>query len=75
MKHIFYAAVHITLKLRTRGLLLYGHAVGAILENCHSPLSEMSKISTITLIYCHSNMSILTLKKSKSIVNISISHI
>ena len=43
LKHIFYAAVHITLRSRTRGLLLYARAARVILENCHSLISEILK--------------------------------
>ena len=76
MKHIFYAAIHITLRSRTRGLLLYGHA-SAIIENCDLLLSGISQMSTKTLIYHHQQrtMSMFTLKNSKSTVNIFVSHI
>ena len=62
MKHTFYAAVHITLKSRTRGLLLYGRAASVTLENYHSLFSEISKMSYKTLIYYRQQctMSILT---------------
>ena len=53
MKHIAFASVCITLRSRVRGLLLYGHAVNVILENYHLLLSEISKMSTKTLIYHH----------------------
>ena len=77
MKSICYEVVHITLRSRTRGLLLHGNAASVILENCYLLLSEISKMSTKTLIYHHQQrtMSILTLKNSKSIVNILVLHI
>ena len=79
MKHIFYVVVHLTLRSRTRGLLLYGRAASVIFENCYSLLSEISKMSkkTTTLIYHHQQrpMSMFTLKTQKSIINILVLHI
>ena len=53
MKHIFDAAIHITLRSQTREILLYGRAASVNLENYHSLLSEISKMSTKALIYHH----------------------
>ena len=67
MKHIFYVAIHITLRSRNQGFLLYVRAASVILENCHLLLSEISKMSTKTLTYHHQqgSMSILLLKNSQ----------
>ena len=77
MKHIFYAAVHITLRSRALGLLLYGRAASVTLEKYHSLLSGISKMSRKSLIYHHHqrNMSIFKLKISRNIINILVSHI
>ena len=78
MKHIFYVVVHLTLRSRTRGLLLYGRAASVIFENYHSLLSEISKMSKKdTLIYHHQQrpMSMFTLETQKSIINILVLHI
>ena len=78
MKHIFYVVVHLTLRSRTRGLLLYGRAASVIFENYHSLLSEISKMSKKnTLIYHYQQrpMSMFTLETQKSIINILVLHI
>ena len=52
MEHIFFAAVPYN-RSQTRGVLLYRRAASVILKNCHSPISDISKMSMKTLIYDH----------------------